>query len=164
MSIETNIDELQPWIASYLDKLDNKNRKRLLSKVGRRLAINNRKRMTAQTDPDGQAWAPRKISPLREKVKQAKLVFTYKSSTHTRNVALKNYRDDGDRYIGWDLFADGIREFFKTGISKERHNARSASLGLRSKKMFVESRKMLRHAVLSDQIRVGWKGKRASKK
>lgn len=72
------MNELQPlenWAAALLAQLQPAQRRRLLTDVARRLRSVNAQRMRAQTDPDGQAWQPRKppgpaLRSKRERLRQ----------------------------------------------------------------------------------------------
>lgn len=75
MSLESNIEDLQPWMQAYVDRLSPQSRKQLLRQVGTRLKTENRKRMTAQRDPDGQAWTPRKPQKQHDKKQNSKKLF-----------------------------------------------------------------------------------------
>ncbi len=75
MSLETNLTELQPWLKTYLDRLSPQSRKQLLRQLGTGLRQVNQKRMTAQTDPDGQIWEARKQQPHHDKKQNRKKLF-----------------------------------------------------------------------------------------
>ncbi len=75
MSLESNISELQPWMQAYVDRLSPQSRKQLLRQVGTSLKKENRKRMTDQKNPDGQAWEPRKPQKQHDKKQNNKKLF-----------------------------------------------------------------------------------------
>ena len=67
---------LETWAADMLAKLQPTQQRRLLVDMARRLRTANSQRMRAQTDPEGQAWEPRKppgpaLRSKREQLRQA---------------------------------------------------------------------------------------------
>ena len=69
------LQPLENWAAALLAQLQPAQRRRLLTDVARRLRSSNAQRMRAQTDPDGQAWQPRKppgpaLRSKRERLRQ----------------------------------------------------------------------------------------------
>ena len=67
---------LETWAADMLAKLQPTQQRRLLVDMARRLRTANSQRMRAQTDPEGQAWEPRKppgpaLRSKRERLRQA---------------------------------------------------------------------------------------------
>ena len=67
---------LENWAADMLAKLQPTQQRRLLVDMARRLRTANSQRMRAQTDPEGQAWEPRKppgpaLRSKRERLRQA---------------------------------------------------------------------------------------------
>lgn len=67
---------LETWAADMLAKLQPSQQRRLLVDMARRLRTANSQRMRAQTDPEGQAWEPRKppgpaLRSKRERLRQA---------------------------------------------------------------------------------------------
>jgi len=67
---------LETWAADMLAKLQPTQQRRLMVDMARRLRAANSQRMRAQTDPEGQAWEPRKppgpaLRSKREQLRQA---------------------------------------------------------------------------------------------
>lgn len=67
---------LETWAADMLAKLQPTQQRRLLVDMARRLRTANSRRMRAQTDPEGEAWEPRKppgpaLRSKRERLRQA---------------------------------------------------------------------------------------------
>ena len=52
-------DVLEAWMERALEALSPGERRQVFRTIGRALLARNRKRMTAETGPDGQAWTPR---------------------------------------------------------------------------------------------------------
>jgi phage virion morphogenesis protein len=70
-----DIQALETWAAGLLQKLAPAQRRRLLTDIARQLRSANTQRMRAQTDPEGQAWEPRKspgpaLRSQRERLRQ----------------------------------------------------------------------------------------------
>ncbi|WP_293937667.1 phage virion morphogenesis protein [Iodobacter sp.] len=55
-----DFQELESWASALLSNVDAKSRKELARKIAKDLRQANQKRIAAQTDPDGTAYAPRK--------------------------------------------------------------------------------------------------------
>lgn len=75
---------IEDWAGHLLTKLDGTARRRLAVDVARKLRTANTQRMRAQTDPDGNAWAPRKApsgalrskrAQVRQQAQQRKPMF-----------------------------------------------------------------------------------------
>ncbi len=73
MSLESNINELQPWLQAYIDRLSPAQRKKLMRTIAQNLAKTNRQRMSAQQSPSGETWQERK--PQRDKKNNRKKLF-----------------------------------------------------------------------------------------
>ncbi|MGE4533394.1 phage virion morphogenesis protein [Halomonas sp.] len=105
--------QLDSWLAPTLHALGDKERKKLMSEIGLELAKSNRERIKAQREPDGTPFKPRKEKkPINKPVK-----FLYeKPGGIKRMAAMRSFRDEGDRMIGYDREAGGIRTFLKRRI------------------------------------------------
>ena len=55
-----DFEELESWVGALISKVDAKARKELARDIAKDLRQANQKRIAAQTDPDGTAYAPRK--------------------------------------------------------------------------------------------------------
>lgn len=69
------LQALETWATTLLQKLAPAQRSRMLLDVARRLRTANARRMRAQTDPEGAAWTPRKapgqaLRSKRERLRQ----------------------------------------------------------------------------------------------
>lgn len=51
---------LIPWLEQAIERLSPAEQRKLAREIGKQLRVENRKRITAQTSPEGQPWAPRK--------------------------------------------------------------------------------------------------------
>ena len=65
---------LEKWVADALSALDAPARRKLFAKLGRELRKRNRKRMTAQTGPDGERWQPRAKDAGKKVRERAKMM------------------------------------------------------------------------------------------
>lgn len=65
--MSNDLQVLETWAATLLAKLDEGERRKLLSAVARDLRRSQSKRITTQRNPDGSAFAPRKPKDLRGK-------------------------------------------------------------------------------------------------
>lgn len=69
------MDDLSPltrWASGLLAQLAPASRRQLAAQIAKTLRAENQKRITAQTSPDGEAYAPRKV-PLRQRASARKL-------------------------------------------------------------------------------------------
>jgi len=65
--MSNGLTALEDWAGGLLAKLEPKERRRLNQQIARDLRVSQRKRITAQRNPDGSAYAPRKARDLRGK-------------------------------------------------------------------------------------------------
>ncbi len=65
--MSNDLTALEDWAGGLLAKLEPKERRRLNQQIARDLRVSQRKRITAQRNPDGSAYAPRKARDLRGK-------------------------------------------------------------------------------------------------
>ena len=62
-----NLTALEDWAAPLLANLKPAERRKLTASIGRKLRRSQQQRITAQRNPDGTAYAPRKQRDLRGK-------------------------------------------------------------------------------------------------
>lgn len=139
--------QIENWIGPTIQALESKERKKLASAIGLAVAKSNRERIKAQVDPEGRRFVPRKEKkPINKPVK-----FLYEKPGGMKRVgSMVSFRDEGDRMIGYDRQAGGIRTFLK---SRVKHYMRPDSGGgggsrvrgrrgaIRRKAMFTHVRK-----------------------
>lgn len=58
--IDANFDQLDPFLARFLDALSPRERRNLLTNLGQSLRRSNSRRIAANVEPDGSPMAPRK--------------------------------------------------------------------------------------------------------
>ena len=68
--LEQDLEKFEKWVATAINSLSPGKRKSLFIRIGKILRKNNQKRISAQTDPEGQKWEPRKQRPQRGKTGQ----------------------------------------------------------------------------------------------
>ncbi len=81
------IDPLAPlkrWLVNALAAIDPAARRALLMDIGRELRRRNQRRIAAQTDPDGAAWAPRKRNSHGKVRKHAKMLQGFRDGRRLR--------------------------------------------------------------------------------
>ena len=66
-AVSDDLQALEQWAAVLLNKLDERERRKLLGSVARDLRRSQQKRIAAQRNPDGSSYAPRKPKDLRGK-------------------------------------------------------------------------------------------------
>ena len=76
---------LETWAADMLAKLQPAQQRRLMVDMARRLRTANSQRMRAQTDPEGQAWEPRKkpaqaLRGKREQLRRTKSLCSIRNN------------------------------------------------------------------------------------
>jgi phage virion morphogenesis protein len=65
--VANNLEALETWAAVLLDRLEPGERSKLARSIGQELRRSQQKRVTAQKNPDGSRYAPRKQRNLRGK-------------------------------------------------------------------------------------------------
>lgn len=134
---------LEDWAEPLLQQLEPSNRRKLMRQVGIQLAKSQRDRIRAQKNPDGSRYKPRKE---RREIKKP-ISFQYvKPGSEGRVASMVSFRDEGDRMIGYDREARGLRTFLKRRIEyymRPRHTAgaiRSQRGSIRRAAMFTKIR------------------------
>lgn len=111
-----DLDRLEDWVTPLLSRLDASSRKRLGRELMQEARKDNLKNMRAQRGPDGEKWKGRKkskptVPPIR---------YMYRTlDKRVRELEMSSWRDDGDRLIGYDKEAGGIRTMLKSGMLRK---------------------------------------------
>lgn len=83
-----NLERLEAWVAPMLQRLQPAERNRLARTVGTALRRSQQKRIAAQRNPDGSAYAPRRaVSPARAKagrIKRRAMFAKIRQARHLR--------------------------------------------------------------------------------
>lgn len=110
------LNRLEDWVEPVLASLSQAEQKKLGREIAVELQKENLRNMKAQRGPDGQAWEGRKkarprVSPVR---------YMYRTlDNRVRELEMSSWRDDGDRLIGYDKEAGGIRTMLKSGMLRK---------------------------------------------
>lgn len=94
-----NIQDLALYLQPFIDSLSVSERIKLAKKIGRDLRTSQRQRITAQQNPDGSAYIPRRTRIREQKGKIKRKMFTrIKSNTHLK--VLSNSESVAVGFIG----------------------------------------------------------------
>jgi phage virion morphogenesis protein len=90
--MSNDLQALETWVSVLIAKLDEGERRKLLSVVARDLRRSQSKRITTQRNPDGSAFAPRKPKDLRGKKGRikSKMFTKLKSARYMRAESTAN--------------------------------------------------------------------------
>lgn len=131
------LDALETWATELLRKLQPAERRRLLTHVARTLRSSNASRMQAQTDPEGNAWEPRKPpgqglrnkrKRIRQQAKQGKPMFaklrraSMLKATSTEGAAVVEFAARAQRIARVHHF--GLDDAVQPGGPRYRYPAR----------------------------------------
>lgn len=110
------IERLETWLAPLLQRLSQTERTRLAREVARDLRASQAANIRAQRGPDGAKWEGRKSARAPNKP----IRWLYKARDgHVRELEMSSWSNDGDRVIGYDKEAGGIRTMLKEGMIKK---------------------------------------------
>ncbi|WP_103730647.1 phage virion morphogenesis protein [Novosphingobium sp. HII-3] len=168
-----DLAELERIAGGLLKSLSSGERRAVMRKMARALAISQRERITAQREPDGSAFAARKAKqpPITGR---GTACFLYPSggSGEPRRVIMKSFTWSAGRMMtGFDIEAGAIRSFEFDKIVKhlpvpeEHRNASAGKLrrrgGLRRRAMFrrLASSRFLKTGTDDQSFWVGFTGK-----
>lgn len=171
-----DLAELERIAGALLRSLSSAQRRSLMRRMARDLALSQRQRIAAQQQPDGSGFAPRKQKETPISGRGA-TCFLYPSGGggEPRRVIMKSFTwATGRMMTGFDIDAGGIRsfEFDKVitwlPVPDEYRNAGGGTLrrrgGLRRKAMFrrLASARYLRAQANDQGFWVGFSGKAAA--
>lgn len=107
-----DLSELEALVGGMLKSMEPAARRGLLRKVATTMRRSNQKRIAAQRNPDGSAFAKRK-PPAKPTPGNYALKFLYPSggSGPARLVFLKSWEKQGPIFTGYDRQAGGMRSF-----------------------------------------------------
>lgn len=165
--------EIERIAGGLIRSLTSGERRGLMRRMARELAISQRERITAQRQPDGTAFEARKPKAAPVSGRGA-ACFLYPSGGEPRRVIMKSFTwGNGRMMTGFDIEAGGIRSFEFDKIVKwlpvpEEHRNASGGLlrrrgGLRRRAMFrrLASSKFLKTGTDDQGFWVGFSGKLA---
>jgi phage virion morphogenesis protein len=121
-----SLQQLEDWAAPLLARLGPAEQRKLVRSIATDLRRRQMDRIGKQRNPDGSKYAARK--KVRPPVnKPQRFLYEGDYSSKKRIAEVKSYRDEGDRIIGYDIEAGGIRTFIKSNM--ERFFAPTSSSG-----------------------------------
>lgn len=93
---EADLLRLERWVTDALTVMEPAARRRLFAAIGRELRTRTRRRMTAQTGPDGERWQPRARDQARQVRSKSKMMLKLRDD---RRLLLTSSPDGVD--VGW---------------------------------------------------------------
>ncbi|MDA5192802.1 phage virion morphogenesis protein [Govanella unica] len=169
------LTEIEAIAGGLLRQLSSSQRRTLMRRMARDLALSQRARIAAQRDPSGAAFEPRKkkAEPIRGR---SAVAFLYPSggSGTARRVTMKSYVIEHRMMTGFDIETGAIRSFMVDKVIKwlpveaEHRNAAGGGMlrrrgSLRRKAMFkkLASARNLRSGADDQGFWVGFSGRAA---
>jgi phage virion morphogenesis protein len=116
MKMDTELAKLDHWIGDLAAALDDRARAKAAKKIARGLRGRTAKRLAAQRDPEGRAFAPRRKSTAPPPKRTLKFLYPAGGNGPPRRVLMKSWKADGGLFIGYDREAGGLRSFDKRKI------------------------------------------------
>lgn len=132
-----DLERLEHWLVPFTQSLAPQHRRRLAQAITADLRKDNISNIRRQVNPDGARWEKRKKT--REVAKPIRYFYRARDG-HEREIEMSSYRDDGDRIIGYDKEAGGIRTMLKQGMVRsmsEQHPSGSSAQKRRAQLMLT---------------------------
>lgn len=118
-NLDTKLAQLDDWQNAILANLSPAARAREFRKIASYLRGSTAKRIAAQKNPDGTAFAPRKPQKqARVSNKAMKFLYPEHGDGKHRLVLLKSWMKRGSLYTGFDVERGATRSFEKSKILK----------------------------------------------
>jgi len=154
-----DLSELEAFVGGMLKSLEPAARRGLLRKVARQMRLSNQRRIAAQRNPDGSAFAKRK-PPTEPKPGNYALKFIYPAGGNGpgRLVFLKSWVRQGPLITGYDREAGGIRSFEREKIVKyldSRRDEENKGAGKIRNRSTIRQRAMFRKIRRSGMLNAG---------
>lgn len=108
-----DLDHLEHWLSPLTRQLGPQAQKRLGRTISIELRKDNIRNIRRQVGPDGDRWEKRKVT--RNLAKPIRYFYKARDG-HEREIEMSSYRNDGDRIVGYDKEAGGIRTMLKKGM------------------------------------------------
>lgn len=86
----TDIAALESWAEPLLSKLSSSSRLALANEIGKALRRSQQERIKAQRNPDGSAYAPRKVDALSGQVKRKAMFLKLRTTRYMKMRATAN--------------------------------------------------------------------------
>lgn len=110
------LERLETWLNPLLQRLSDTQRTRLAREIARDLRTVNAANIRAQRGPDGSRWESRK----QQRTAATPIRWLYQARDgHKRELEMSSYRFEGDRIVGYDKEAGGIRTMLKAGLLRK---------------------------------------------
>jgi phage gpG-like protein len=168
---QAELERLESWIGGMIASLSPSEQAKATRAIANLVRGEQAKRIAAQRNPEGSAFAPRKpVSTQEPRNRALKFLYPEGGSGPPRAVLLKSWVRQGPLFTGFDIEAGGIRSFEKNKITKwlkaspEEQNKSAARLRQRPTiKSRIMFRKLRRYALLKagssrDQAWAGFDG------
>ncbi len=117
--LDADLKHMEGWIGGILSGLSLASRTRATRQISGLLRTGQARRIAAQRNPDGSAFAPRK-KPKASKTAKSTKKFLYPTggSGAARVVVMKSWTARGNLFTGLDVMRGEIRSFDKAKIIK----------------------------------------------
>ena len=129
-----DLDRLEDWLTPLVARLEPRQRTQLAKSIAFELRKENIKNIKRQMGPNGERWEKRKKT--RNPVKPIRYYYRARDG-HEREIEMTSYRNDGDRIIGYDKEANGIRTMLKTGMLRSMPAQFSSSASQKRKAQYM---------------------------
>lgn len=107
-----DLAELEAFVGGMLKSMEPRARRKLFRKVATTMRRSNQKRIAAQRNPDGSAFASRKPPPAPTPGNYAvKFLYPSGGSGGPRLVMMRSWVKQGPIFTGYDVETGGIRSF-----------------------------------------------------
>ena len=112
-----SLQQLEDWAAPLLAKISPTEQRKLTRSIAKDMRLSQMVRIGKQRNPDGSKYAVRKKArpPVN---KPQRFLYEGDYSSKKRIAEVKSYRDEGNRIIGYDIEAGGIRTFIKSNMER----------------------------------------------
>lgn len=162
-------------VSDYIERLDTRERSRLVRQLAAQIRRTQQARMRAQTAPDGSRWAKRKPRTAQPSASYP-VRFLYRNTNgDERLVDMRSWVRQGDRLTGYDREAGAMRTFVSHRIVRYLPPEGSADPGpvqgrlrrsrgavrRKSQPMFVKLRARLKAGANGDEAYVEFRGRAA---
>jgi len=137
------IQELEGWLEPILQSMRPAERAKMARTVRSNLLRSQRARIKAQKNPDGSPFKARAVKqPINKPIS---FVYRKEGSNRTRVASMVSFRDEGDRMVGFDIEAGGLRTFLKSRVVRyippiHKSGLRAQSGSIKRQAMFSKIR------------------------
>lgn len=159
-NVDSGFDQLEDFVSAMLHALEGAERKKLYNHIAQTMRRSNQKRIAAQKNPDGTAFAKRKAPKDDQKSRTAKkLLYPAGGFGRPRMVVMKSWKKMGeDRFIGYDRRAGGMRTFLKSKVIRylpDKAPDGGGSDGKMQRRRTIRAAAMFRKIKMARYLRTG---------